>query len=81
MLPAVAFQSSGAHPTAIQITGQSGFNLWARSTGLLTDIPVWLIRVRAIAKHVFGLTQVNWNYDTADWQLEHHKTTAGETLL
>jgi len=26
-------------------------------------------RVRAIAKHIFGLTQVDWNQDTNDWQL------------
>jgi len=26
-------------------------------------------RVRAIAKHIFGLTQVDWNHDTNDWQL------------
>lgn len=26
-------------------------------------------RIRAIAKHLFGLTQVDWNQDTNDWQL------------
>ncbi|KAF8516469.1 carbohydrate esterase family 4 protein [Hysterangium stoloniferum] len=26
-------------------------------------------RVRAIAKSVFGLTQINWNQDSADWNL------------
>lgn len=26
-------------------------------------------RIRAIAKHIFGLVQVDWNQDTNDWQL------------
>jgi len=26
-------------------------------------------RIRAIATHIFGLTQVNWNQDTDDWQV------------
>ncbi|KAG8994648.1 hypothetical protein FRB90_000372, partial [Tulasnella sp. 427] len=33
-------------------------------------------RIRAIAKHIFGLTQVDWNQDTNDWQLgESNKVT------
>lgn len=33
-------------------------------------------RVRAIAKHVFGLTQVNWNQDTDDWEIGTGQTTS-----
>ncbi|KAF8575625.1 carbohydrate esterase family 4 protein [Ramaria rubella] len=33
-------------------------------------------RVRAIAKEVFGLTQIDWNHDSADWLMD----TAGTTL-
>ncbi|KAG8906059.1 hypothetical protein FRB99_007716 [Tulasnella sp. 403] len=32
-------------------------------------------RVRAIAKHIFGLTQVDWNQDTDDWELPEGKVT------
>lgn len=32
-------------------------------------------RVRAIAQHVFGLQQVDWNQDTADWTIGENKIT------
>lgn len=33
-------------------------------------------RVRAIAQHIFGLTQVDWNQDTSDWELPSGGVTA-----
>lgn len=35
-------------------------------------------RVRAIAKHIFGLTQVNWNHDTDDWEIPTGQTSQPE---
>ncbi|KAG8859305.1 hypothetical protein FRB96_004520 [Tulasnella sp. 330] len=35
-------------------------------------------RVRAIAKHVFGLTQVNWNKDTDDWEIPTGQTSLAQ---
>ncbi|KAG8885646.1 hypothetical protein FRB97_000089 [Tulasnella sp. 331] len=35
-------------------------------------------RVRAIAQHIFGLTQVNWNQDTNDWMLGTNQITPAQ---
>ncbi|KAG9039256.1 hypothetical protein FRB95_011841 [Tulasnella sp. JGI-2019a] len=35
-------------------------------------------RVRAIAHHIFGLTQVNWNQDSEDWEMAEGLTTAAK---
>ncbi|QRV93616.1 chitin deacetylase [Ceratobasidium sp. AG-Ba] len=38
-------------------------------------------RVRAIAKHVFGLHTVIWNHDTNDWEIGRGQTIAGATSV
>ncbi|KAF9266360.1 glycoside hydrolase/deacetylase [Marasmius fiardii PR-910] len=38
------------------------------------------VRVRAIAKHVFGMDTVIWNQDSADWTMNNGKSTLDQVM-